>query len=44
MLDKAKMNYSRISTVQSFKPKERLEDLEVNKDKVTIAPVDAIDM
>ena len=41
---KVKVNYSRVSIVQSPEPKERLEELEVNRDGVKISSVDAINM
>ena len=44
MFEKLKMNYSRISTVQAYDLKERLEELKVKRDEVTIASFDAIKM
>ena len=44
LLDKRKVNYSRVSIVQSFDINERLEELKVNRDKVAIASVNAINM
>ena len=44
MLDKGKVNYSRVSIVQASNPKEVLEELKIKKDEVTIASVDAINM
>ena len=44
MPDKGKLNYSRVSIFQASDLKERLEGIKVNRDKVTIAPVDAINM
>ena len=43
-LDKGKVNYSRDSIVQASDLKERLEELEVKIEEVTIASVDAISM
>ena len=37
LLDKGEVNYSRISIVQSYDLKERLEELKVKRYKVTIA-------
>ena len=37
-------NYSRITIVQEYDPKERLEELEINIDVVTISSVDAVNM
>ena len=44
MLDKEKVKYSCVSVVQASDLKEGLGELEVNRDKVTIASVDAINM
>ena len=44
MLDKGKVNYSHVSIVQASYLKERLEKLKINRGKVTIASVDAINM
>ena len=44
MLDKGKFKYSHVSIVQASNLKERLEELKINRDKVTIASVDAINM
>ena len=38
------MNYSRNSIVQAYNLKETLEELGLNKEEVTIALVDAINM
>ena len=38
------MNYSRVSIVQASDIKERIEELKIKKDEVTIASVDAINM
>ena len=43
-LDKGKVDYSRNSIVQSSDLKETLEELELKKEEVTIASVDAINM
>ena len=44
MLEKVKVNFSRVSVVQAYDQKERLEELKIKRDKVTIASVDAINM
>ena len=44
MLDKEKLNHSRVSIVQASDLIEGLEELEVKRYKVTIASVDAINM
>ena len=44
MLDKGKVNYSRFSFVQASDLKERLEELKINRDRVNIASVDAINI
>ena len=44
LLDKGKVNYSRVYIVQSSDLKERLEVLKIKIDEVTIASVDAINM
>ena len=44
MLDKGKLNYSRVSVVQASDLKERLEELKINRDEVKIASFDAINM
>ena len=44
IVDKAKLKCSRVSIVQVSDIKKRLEELEVNVDKVILAPVDAINM
>ena len=44
MLDKGKVNYSRVSIVQAYDLNERLEELKIKRDEVTIASVDAINM
>ena len=43
-LDKGKVNYSRVSIVQASDLKERLEELKINRDEVTITPVETINM
>ena len=43
-LDNIKVNYSRVSIVQASDLKERLEELKINRDEVTIASVEAINM
>ena len=43
-LDKGKVNYSQNSIVQASNLKERLEELEVKIEELTIASVDAINM
>ena len=43
-LDRGKMNYAQVSIVQSSNLRERLEELEVKRDEVTIAPVDTINI
>ena len=43
-LEKGKVNYSRDSIVQASDLKERLEELGVKREEVTIASVDAINM
>ena len=44
MLDKVKVKYSCVSIVQASDLKERLEELKINRDVVTIASVEAINM
>ena len=44
MLDKAKVNYSRFTIVQASDLKEKLEEIGVNRDKLTIALIDAVNM
>ena len=44
MLDKGKVNYSRVSIVQAYDLNERLEELKIKRDEVTIVSVDAINM
>ena len=44
LLDKGKLKYSRFFIVQASYLKERLEELKIKRDKVTIASVDAINM
>ena len=44
MLDKVKLNYSRVSVVQASELREILEELKIKRDKVTIASVDTINM
>ena len=44
MLDKVKVKYSCVSIVQASDLKEILEELKINRDKVKITPVDAINM
>ena len=43
-LDKGKVRYWRVSIVQAFYPKERLEELKINRDEATMASFDAINM
>ena len=43
-LDKVKVNYSRNSIVQASNPKERLEEIALRREEVTITSVDAINM
>ena len=43
-LDKGKVNYSRDSIVQASDLKERLEELGLKREEVTITSVDAINM
>ena len=43
-MEKGKVNYSRYSIVQASDLKERIEELEVTREEVTIASVDAINM
>ena len=44
MLEKGKVNYSIVFIIQTSELKERLEELEIKRDEVTIASVDAINM
>ena len=44
MLEKGKVNFSRVSIVQASDLKEILEELKLKRGEVTIAPVDAIYM
>ena len=44
MLDKVKLNYSRISIVHASDIKEILEELKIKRYKVRIASFDAINM
>ena len=44
MLDKGKVNYSRVSVIQASDLKEKLEKLKIKIDEVTIASVGAINM
>ena len=44
MLEKGKVNFSRVSIVQASDLKEILEELKLKRGEVTIAPVDAINM
>ena len=44
MLDKAKVNYSRVSIVQESVLKERLEESNISRDRVTITAVDTVNM
>ena len=44
LLDKVKVNYSRVSIVQASDLKEKLEELKIKRDEVTISSVDAINM
>ena len=44
MVDKGKFNYSSFSAIQASDLKERLEEMKINRDKVTIVLVDAINM
>ena len=41
VLDKAKLNYSSVSILQSYNPQESLEELRINRDGGTIASVHA---
>ena len=43
-LDKGRVNYSRDSIFQASKMKERLKELGVNREVITISSVDAINM
>ena len=43
-MDKAKVDYSRVSIFQASDLKDRLETLEINRDGVTIASVYAVNM
>ena len=43
-MNKGKVNYSHVSNVQSSYLKERIEELKIKRDEVTIASVDAINM
>ena len=44
ILDKVKVNYSRFTMVQASELKYKLEEIGVNRDKATLAPIDAINM
>ena len=44
VLDKGKVKYSSVSIVQASDQKERLEELKIKRDEVTIASVDDINM
>ena len=44
MLDKVKVNYSRFIIVKASELKDKLEEIGVNRDKATLAPIDAINM
>ena len=44
IMDKAKVNYSRVSVVQASDQRERLEYLEIKRDGVAISSVDAVNM
>ena len=44
MLYMAKLKYSRVSIIQAYDLKERLEELEVKRDEFTIVSVGAINM
>ena len=44
MLDKGKVNYSRVSIVQASDLKNRVEELKIKRDEVTIASVGAFIM
>ena len=44
LLDKGKANYSRVSIVKTSDLKERLEELDLKRDKIKIASVNAINM
>ena len=44
MLDKGKLNHSRVSIVQAYDLKKGIEELKIKIDEVTIASVDAINM
>ena len=43
-MDKGKLNYSRVSIFQASYLKERLKELKIKRDEVTIASVDGINM
>ena len=44
MPEKAKMNHKRVSIVNASNLKERLEELEIKRDKALIASVDAVNI
>ena len=44
MLDKSEVNYTRVTIVQEYDLKERLEELGIKREVVTIASVDAINI
>ena len=44
MLDRVKVKYSRVSIVRASHLKERLEELKLKRDEVTIVLVDAINV
>ena len=44
MLDKGKVNYSRVSIVQAPELKELLKELKIKRGEVTMVSVDAINM
>ena len=44
VLDKEKVNYSRVSIIQASDLKERREEMNIRRDEVTIASADAINM
>ena len=43
-MDKAKLDYSRVSIFQASYLKERFEELGINRDGLMIASVDAVNM
>ena len=43
-MDKAKVNYSRFTIVQAFDLREKLGEIGVNRYKVMLASIDAVNM